>query len=61
MISLILSIACSAAVLSVLIGLLVWSIATEDRDLPSDVTHAMRHPEAGTSRAARAKPAAVPT
>lgn len=59
MISLILNIVCSAAVFSVVNGLLVWSIATQDRDLASDLTRAPRHPEKATSRAARATPAAL--
>jgi hypothetical protein len=59
-ISLILNIILSAAVLPVVIGPLVWSIATQDRDLPSAAAYTSNGLVTETRRAPRATPVAVP-
>jgi hypothetical protein len=59
-ISLILNIILSAGVLPALSGPLVWSIATQDRDLPSAAADTSNGVVTDTRRAPRATPVAVP-
>ena len=55
-----LNIVFSAAVLSVIVGSLLWSIATQDRDLTSAAAHAGNGLVTGTRRAPHATPVAIP-
>jgi hypothetical protein len=55
-----LNIVLSAAVLSVIVGSLLWSIATQDRELTSAAADTDNGPVAGTRRASPATPVAIP-
>lgn len=55
-----LNIVFSAAVLSVIVGSLLWSIATQDRNVNSAAAHTGNGLATGTRRAPHATPVAIP-